>query len=194
MKTKIVNSPISDLFILSKSGTPLFARSYVEAKFQADSVLLAGFLSAIEIFTTNNLQGQLTDLGLGDRRYFFGRSTRGFVFVVSSVQTIPLYIEKTLADIAKTFLDKIRIAFDLVDDMANQLNVDINMLTTSFGDTLDSLLFESTVENTDLNEQLDTMAIRSISGEEITRSDLESMLNTINEKTRLFLESFEDSI
>lgn len=137
---------IQSIFILDQVGEPLFARYYNVKREKDDSVLLAAFLSAIEIFTTHSLEGQLTDLGLGDKRYFFGRSDNGYMFVASMSTAEQLFIDPLKSKIMQLFLRNIAIAFELLDFMSKQVSSRINSLITNFGPTVDSLILEATLE------------------------------------------------
>lgn len=137
---------IQSLFILDKAGEPLFARYYNVKRKKDDSVLLAAFLSAIEIFTTHSLEGQLTDLGLGDKRYFFGRSESGFMYVASMTSAEELFIDPSKSKIMQLFLRNTAIAFEILHFISKNSDVRINSLVSNFGTTIDSLILEATLE------------------------------------------------
>ncbi|MFV2014414.1 MAG: hypothetical protein ACC656_03220 [Candidatus Heimdallarchaeota archaeon] len=137
---------IQSVFILDKAGEPLFARYYNIRRTKDDSVLLAAFLSAIEIFTTHSLEGQLTDLGLGDQRYFFGRSDSGFMFVASMTSAEQLFIDPSKSKIMQLFLRNTAIAFELLDYISKNSKIRISSLVSNFGTTIDSLILEATLE------------------------------------------------
>jgi hypothetical protein len=150
-KNEGYTAPIQSIFILDNAGEPLFARYYNIQRKKDDSVLLAAFLSAIEIFTTHSLEGQLTDLGLGDKRYFFGRSDRGFMFFASMSSAEQLFIDPSKSKIMQIFLRNTALAFDLIDQISKTNNVRINNLVTNFGTTVDSLILEATLEIMDID-------------------------------------------
>lgn len=137
---------IQSLFILDKAGEPLFARYYNVKRKKDDSVLLAAFLSAIEIFTTHSLEGQLTDLGLGDKRFFFDRSNSGYMYVASMSSAEQLFIDPSKSKIMQLFLRNTAIAFELLNYISKNSEIRINNLVSNFGNTIDSLILEATLE------------------------------------------------
>ena len=151
MGTKPYISPIQSIFILDITGMPLFARYYNNTIDKEDSTLLAGFLSAIEIFTTSSLDGKITDLGMTDRRYFFDRSMDGAMMVASTRSAEELFIDPIRAKTMKILLRNIGLAFDYLMAIAKENHQDILGLSKNFGESVDSLILEAALEFIDLD-------------------------------------------
>ncbi|MHA2032774.1 MAG: hypothetical protein ACW99A_06590 [Candidatus Kariarchaeaceae archaeon] len=177
--------PIQSIFILDNAGEPLFARYYNVMRKKDDSVLLAAFLSAIEIFTTHSLEGQLTDLGLGDKRYFFGRSQRGYMFFASMKSAEQLFIDPSKSKIMQILLRNTAIAFDLIDQISKSSNVRINNLVSNFGNTVDSLILEATLEIMDIDgfDSENYVPTEFETGKGLDQEEFQQLKELINLKT-----------
>ncbi len=178
------NPPIQSIFILDKSGVPLFARYYNVKKSKHDAVLIAGFLSAIDVFATKSLEGQLTDLGLGDKRYFFERSDMGYILVASMGSADKLVIDPIKSKIMVLTLTNISIAFDLMHQYVKEKNAHLKSLILSFGSTVDSLILESTLENMEIGGGLEDNYIppNFEKGEELNQEEFQQLEVMINKK------------
>ncbi|OLS22153.1 MAG: hypothetical protein HeimC2_30400 [Candidatus Heimdallarchaeota archaeon LC_2] len=178
------NPPIQSIFILNKSGVPLFARYYNVEKNKHDAVLIAGFLSAIDIFATKTLEGQLTDLGLGDKRYFFERSDNDYILVASMGVADRLVIDPIKSKIMVLTLRNISIAFDLLHQFAEQNNIQMKSLVIPFGSSVDSLVLESTLENIEIGGSKDDSYIPTNfeTGEGLNQEEFGQLEAIINEK------------
>lgn len=183
-------SPIQSIFILDISGVPLFARYFNTIVKKDDSVLLAGFLSAIEIFTTNSLEGQITDLGLGDRRYFFERSNLGYMIVAATQSADLLYIDPLQAKIMKYFLKNIARSYDLIKIFSKENNIEIGEMSAEYGDAVDSLILEATLEFAELNlEGTESYIPENFAkGTELNSNEFNSLIYLIDLKTKKFFD------
>lgn len=181
---KAYNPPIQSIFILDKSGVPLFARYYNVKKSKQDAVLIAGFLSAIDVFATKSLDGQLTDLGLGDKRYFFERSDMGYIMVASMGSTDKLVIDPIKSKIMVLTLTNISIAFDLMHQCVNETKTNLKSLILSFGSTVDSIVLESTLENMEIGGVLEDSYIPPDfeKGEGLNQEEFQHIEAIINSK------------
>ena len=185
------NPPIQSIFILDKSGVPLFARYYNVEKNKHDAVLIAGFLSAIDVFATKTLEGQLTDLGLGDKRYFFERSDNGYILVASMGVADRLVIDPVKSKIMVSTLTNISIAFDLLHVFAEQNEIRMKSLILSFGSSVDSLILESTLEDLEIEGLKDDSYIPANYevGEGFNQEEFQQLETMINEKVENLFKS-----
>ncbi|RMG20071.1 MAG: hypothetical protein D6732_29085 [Methanobacteriota archaeon] len=131
------------------SGTPLFARRYSSKLEQFDNTktaLLAGFLSAIDMFSKVNLEGTLKDIGFENERFFFEKVSEDIVLVVSTPDPYNDLMDQDAWKneiIIKRILDRSRLALKVMMETASRLNIPVEDLIDDFGMTLDSLILES---------------------------------------------------
>lgn len=142
--------PIHAFIVMETSGTPLFARRYSSKLKQFDNTktaLLAGFLSAIDMFSKVNLEGTLRDIGFETERFFFEKVSENIVLVVSAPDP---YLNLTIDHegwkqevIIKRILERSKMALRLMTRSASDFGLRFEDLVGDFGQTLDSLILES---------------------------------------------------
>ncbi len=141
--------PIHAFIVMYASGTPLFARRYSSKLEQFDNTktaLLAGFLSAIDMFSKVNLEGTLKDIGFENERFFFEKVSEDIVLVVSTPDPYNDLMDQDAWKneiIIKRILDRSRLALKVMMETASRLNIPVEDLIDDFGMTLDSLILES---------------------------------------------------
>ncbi len=142
--------PIHACIVMEKNGTPYFARKYSRAFKNWDSsktVLLAGFLSAIDTFSKTNLEGKLRDIGFGDERFFFESATDDLVIVISTPDPFAQFaspiksVENELV-IAK-IMERTRLAIELIEATASKESIPLVDMFANFSQILDSIILES---------------------------------------------------
>ena len=143
--------PIKDFFILDLGGVPLFIRKYKEKEKvivspnDSDSVLFAGFLAAVEMFSRTHLEGNLQDIGLDDARYFFFRKDRNSdLFIVTSAANHENPELNNISHVAiNHIMKKSSDVLEFLQETSASLSVDIKVLTENFGSFLDSIIMET---------------------------------------------------
>ncbi len=147
--------PIHAFIVMETSGTPLFARRYSSKLRQFDNTktaLLAGFLSAIDMFSRVNLEGTLRDIGFETERFFFDKVTDEIVLVASAPDPYNDLInhdgwKKEI--IIKRILERSKMAIKIMIDTASRLGMPLEDLVGNFGMTLDSFILESSYIESD---------------------------------------------
>jgi hypothetical protein len=182
------DSPISNFYVLNEAGIPLFARYYQDRSI--DSILFAGFLSAIEVFTRTSLGDNLTDIGMENgTRYFFHRSDHGYLSVISTPVKSINAIDPLQMKIIHIILEKFNLVIDLIVKVADAHEVVINVLAEGLGNMVDSIILESTLEFTpadDLSLATSYVPTNFEQGKNIDSSEFNQILATIQEKVKSF--------
>ncbi len=143
--------PIHAFIVMESSGTPLFARRYgthLDGFDSAKTALLAGFLSAIDMFSQVNLKNELHDIGFGNERFFFSHATENIVIVISAPDPYLKRMERE-RQVIERILSKSRIAINLISETSKKLDIGITEIISEFGMTLDSIILESSYLETD---------------------------------------------
>lgn len=97
VKADLSNFGIYSLYILTREGLPLIERNYKgssNSTFGSDSLLVAGFFSAIAKFASEKISGLLSDIGFHTIRLFFD-FTEELIFILvfeeMKLQELPFY-------------------------------------------------------------------------------------------------------
>jgi hypothetical protein len=187
-----LNIPISSIYILNDSGTPLFARHYQGEASQTDSVLIAGFLSAIEIFTRTSLGNKLTDIGMEDgTRFFFERSAHEYMSVASSPTDTNFNIDPLQVEIMQLVLAKVNTVIDIIVKTAASHGINVNILGEGLGNFMDSLILEATLEFSNevvISSETSYIPKNFESGTSIDTSEFSKIISSIGEKVKKLLD------
>ncbi|MFW9928672.1 MAG: hypothetical protein ACFFD1_04715 [Candidatus Thorarchaeota archaeon] len=110
VKIDLANFGVFGLYILTREGLPLVERNYKSIlggnqkevtglTFGSDTLLVAGFFSAIAKFATEKISGLLSDIGLHVLRLFFD-FTEELIFILVfdelKLQELPFYEIRTM--------------------------------------------------------------------------------------------------
>jgi hypothetical protein len=97
IKADLSDFGIYGLYILTREGLPLVERNYKgdsKTTFGSDSLLVAGFFSAIAKFASEKISGLLSDIGFHTIRLFFD-FTEELIFILvfeeMKLQVLPFY-------------------------------------------------------------------------------------------------------
>ncbi len=140
-------SPVRGIYILDETGIPLFARTYDNTDIGDETVLLSGFLAAIELFARAHLEGEISDIGMTTRRYFFLKK-ESLIYVVS-INITPeqkYYTDPDILETAINLLENISLAFEIIYESSGGKNKEFEELVETFGPTADSILMEATID------------------------------------------------
>lgn len=154
---EVFHAPLKGFYILDTGGVPVFARRYDKDEpmnhlDDQDAILLAGFLTAIELFSRTNLHGNLTDVGFENERYFFYKESNDsqYLLVVSaSTNSSPLHIDSDQVKVIFSILSQAWMAFKMLLSTAESMSMDLHSLIGGFGSTLDAIILEVAVHLTE---------------------------------------------
>ncbi len=192
------SSPVSGLYILDEAGIPLFARTYESSEEVGDeTILLGGFLTAIELFARSHLQGQITDIGMQTKRYFFLKK-KGLIYVVS-VKITPeekYYTKPEVLEAVINILENISLAFEIIYDVAGGKTKDFEEIVNTFGPTADSIIMEATVDLEEIEdmelEETEKILQSSVKGETIDVSNESEEIENILEELKKAIDSLPE--
>ena len=192
------SSPISGIYILDEAGIPLFARTYGSVKEVGDeTVLLGGFLTAIELFARSHLQGQITDIGMKTKRYFFYKKN-GLIYV-AAVKLSPEETYYTRPDVLEAvinILENIALAFEIIYDVAGGKTKDFEEIVNTFGPTADSIIMESIVDLEGLEdlelEETEKILQNTIKGETVDVSNESEEIENILEELKKAIDTLPE--
>ncbi|MCH8906777.1 MAG: hypothetical protein IH840_06785 [Candidatus Heimdallarchaeota archaeon] len=189
--------PIQNIFILDGAGIPVFMRDYSEILLtnETDSVLLAGFITAIDIFSRSSLKGKLNDIGLDEKRFFFSKSHGDYIFVISTTSPNKNVIEELLVKIVNHLQNTLTIAITLIESVALVNNLQIRELILDFGQTIDTWVLESSLEFSDieLNYEEEGLKLKDrVNQTKFDSVEFQRMIKSIEDKTRNYLDKLSN--
>ncbi|MCY3415039.1 MAG: hypothetical protein INQ03_25535 [Candidatus Heimdallarchaeota archaeon] len=164
-------SPIIGIYILDKSGIPLLARHYFETMAENEAILLGGFFSAIETYARTSLKSSLMDIGIDKKRFYFGKSASGYIFVLLMGTEDNYSVQEELVLLVKLLQNRINLLLNVVEQLAMENMVYYESIIKNMGSSLDSIIFESTFEQLD-----DDVEIFIPTGAEINTDDIDKDL------------------
>ncbi len=139
---------ISQIFIFDNAGIPIFARSY-EGN-DINEVLIGGFFSAITSFSENEINsGRLLDIGFEKKRYHFHNHSKYSIIIVTN-SFGDIIIDYEIKSNVNKILNNINLVIDICETVAAKLEIDSEDILEDIGNTIDSLIFEATLENTSI--------------------------------------------
>lgn len=145
----IGKSPVIGLYLLDTSGIPLLARHYRESFTEEEAILLGGFFSAIEIFTRSSLKSNLTDIGVNQKRFFFTISNSNYIQVVLLETNKDYEIMEKEYKLIELIQKRISLVIKTIIDISEENMINSQDIVKSCGSTIDSIVFESTLEDID---------------------------------------------
>lgn len=148
---------LASIYILDKSGVPYFARYYKGMTNEDDSVLLGGFLSAIEIFVRTSLKNSITDVGMNNRRFYFHRNkieNIDYLIVASTNTKKDFIINENDLKVLNLLFEKISLTLQIINNTAKTIGIEPQIILKDLGTTIDSFLFESSMERLEDTELL----------------------------------------
>ena len=113
-------------------------------------------------------------------RYFFERSIKGHITVLSAPADQVLYIDQKQANIIKFILAKVNLAIDVIIVTAESHGIDVKILTENFGPSMDSILFESTFEFFNDDKLIDEINYNQINYEKGQQIDIQKFSKPSN--------------
>ena len=144
---------IEGFIILTRNGLPVLERFYNESESYklGDSVLTAGFLSALTRFIDDHVAGLLSDLGMHVYRLFFDYNEDLLFIIVYDeykLNSLPLsnfltLFKGTLAEIKSTFRE-LTIEFDIHGMIDNPFKLDkFSAFLDEVGPKFDRIIYKS---------------------------------------------------
>ena len=153
VRKALYESGIEGFLILTRNGLPVLERFYNENESYklGDSVLTAGFLSALTRFIDDHVAGLLSDLGMHVYRLFFDyNEDLLFILVYDEYKLSSLPFSElltlfkgTLSEIKSTFRE-LTIEFDIHGMVDNPFKLDkFSAFLNSIGPTFDRIIYKS---------------------------------------------------
>ncbi|MHA2503751.1 MAG: hypothetical protein ACXAE3_12890 [Candidatus Kariarchaeaceae archaeon] len=171
--------PIDAVYILDPSGIPLFARYYQGDINKMDTTLLGGFFSALEIFVKTSLDGHLTDIGMTDNRFFFGRSDSDYIIIIIIGVKGTVVISSETLELINRLQSTINACFNVVAQSAKENMVRAEYIIENLGASMDSFLLET---NFELIEDIgdEDSYYENVKGETIGTDELDRLIAEIS--------------
>ena len=166
-------SPIIGIYILDLSGLPLLARHYYDKITENQAILLAGFFSAIDIFCRTSLKSTLTDIGIEGKRFFFQVGIKKYIKVVMIETTQSRYIDQNKINLVDICHKRINYTLEIVSQYAKENSVDIEELIRELGMTIDSIVFESSLENISEDKEIDAKILQGTAVDQSKFDDID---------------------
>ncbi len=174
VRKSLYKSGIEGFIILTRNGLPVLERFYNdnESYKLGDSVLTAGFLSALTRFIDDHVAGLLSDLGMHVYRLFFDYNEDLLFIIVydeyklSSLPMLELLtlFKGTLSEIKSTFRE-LTIEFDIHGLVDNPFKLDkFSAFLNKIGPTFDRIIYKSHLLLLDIIKQDEQQNIEALKG------------------------------
>lgn len=178
----IGKSPVIGLYLLDTSGIPLLARHYRESFTEEEAILLGGFFSAIEIFARSSLKSNLTDIGINQKRFFFTISNENYIQVVLLETNKDFDIMEKEYKLIELIQKRVSLVIETIIDISNENMINSQDIVKNSGSTIDSIIFESTleeIENIDGDFDREIHKGKAIDYSDITDNQLLEKINKL---------------
>jgi hypothetical protein len=134
IKSDLSDFGIYGLYILTREGLPLVERNYKDdthTTFGSDSLLVAGFFSAIAKFASDKISGLLSDIGFHTIRLFFDFSEDLFFILVFDEMKLQGYPFTDIRTMCKGTTSQIKAIFEsyFSEDSSEDEPTDIEMIS-----------------------------------------------------------------
>lgn len=140
--------PLTAIYILDSTGIPIFARRYRGVISEEETVLIGGFISAIDVFTRTELNSGLTDIGMHSQRFYFHASGDYIISIVRETEQI-LHIDPDLVQILMHIFNRIGVMLDVCSQSAKINQIPLANIIATIDHVVDNIIFEASFEYVD---------------------------------------------